>query len=67
MMLNLWNKLQLKSRNPEVRQRAVAKLAAAGALPTLDLLFPCLADEDGQVRRAAAKALGSGRNDRARR
>src|SRR5439155_11427394 len=52
-----WNNLQLKSRNPEARRKAIEALKPPGDERTLEILVAALADDDGEVRGAAARAF----------
>lgn len=51
--------IRAKDRNPQVRIEAASALGAIGpaAKPAIPVLTELLKDEDGEVRRAAAKAL----------
>ena len=53
-----WSLLQLKSKSPRLRRRAVERLGAEGGARAWDALVGALQDADGDVRKTAAEALG---------
>ena len=58
-----WTLRQLKSKDPNVRAKAVEKLASSKGLQRFDPLATALADESAQVRAAAAEAMRVFRGD----
>src|SRR5580692_1728471 len=61
----LWWKLQrLKSKDPKTRCRMIEEVAQAADLTALAPVAEALADEEPEVRIAAAKALGCFHDDR---
>jgi len=61
-----WFKLQqLKSRRPQMRKQAVAKLVAEEGAKAVDHLLPFVADPDSGVRKEVVRALGQTKDERA--
>jgi HEAT repeat protein len=61
----LWNRLSLKSKNPQTRRNAVDRLVASNTTEAVELLVACLCDKDAMVRRTAAAAFNTITDERA--
>src|SRR6266404_4419508 len=61
-----WNSLRFRSKDPETRRKAIERLDLEADMisQTFELLAAALKDEDGQVRCAATKGLGSIQSER---
>src|ERR1700704_448393 len=62
--MSMWDKLRLKSGNPQTRRKIVDRLAASKGLKAVELLVECLCDEDEMVRRVAAEAFNRIKDER---
>src|SRR5438045_150688 len=61
-----WFKLQqLKSKRPQMRKQAVARLVAEEGAKAVDHLLPFVADPDSGVRKEVVRALGQTKDERA--
>lgn len=61
----MWNRLRLRSRDPQVRLAAIEKLQTSSSEDVIEWIGETLSDEDSKVRSAAAFALGTGKKVRA--
>ena len=58
-----WFKLQqLKSRRPQMRKQAVARLVAEDGAKAVDRLLPFVSDPDPGVRKEVVQALGQAKD-----
>lgn len=57
--MTLWDKMCLKSKNPQTRQEAAERLVASAKPEAIELLVGCLYDQDAMVRRSAARAFNT--------